>query len=44
MFRKTEEYTMRVGRYCLGGGEAAEMKSGEDSEEQEAEKPLVLLS
>jgi hypothetical protein len=44
MFRKTEEYTMGVGRYCLGGGEAAEMKSGEDSEEQEVEKPLVLLS
>lgn len=44
MFRKTEEFTTGMGRYCLGGSEAAEMKSGEDSEEQEVEKPLVLLS
>ena len=34
---------MGMGRYCLGGSEAAEM-SGEDSEEREVEKPLVLLS
>ena len=30
---------MGVGRCCFRGSEAAEMKSGADSEEQEVEKP-----
>ena len=35
---------MWVNRHCLEESEAAEIKDGEDSEEQEIEKFLVLLS
>lgn len=44
MFRENKENMMGVGRHCVEGSEAVEMKGGEDSEEQEIEKPLILLS